>query len=129
MPGVRIGLFCSTPMVTISRAIGRKMAMEMLLTGREFPATEAKDLGLVNKVVPLEDLEDKTLALAEKISEASFFAISIGKQGFYAQIDQSDNKAFHFAKHTMTMNNLSEDAQCGIKVFLDKKPSVKWKNR
>jgi enoyl-CoA hydratase/carnithine racemase len=128
-PGVKIGLFCSTPMVAISRAIGRKMAMEMLLTGRNFPAKEAKQLGLVNKVVPLDELAAKTEDLAKKISEASRFTLSIGKQGFYAQIDQADDKAFHFAKHTIVMNNLSEDAQNGIKAFLEKKPSVEWKNR
>ena len=128
-PGVKIGLFCSTPMVAISRAIGRKMAMEMLLTGRDFSAKEAKKLGLVNKVVPLKELDTATEELAEKISEASRFALSIGKQGFYAQIDQPDDKAFHFAKHTITMNNLSEDAQSGIKAFLENNPSVKWNDR
>lgn len=128
-PGVKIGLFCSTPMVAISRAIGRKMAMEMLLTGRDFPAQEAKELGLVNRVVPLDELAATTEELAKKISEASRFALSVGKQGFYAQVDQSDDKAFQFAKHTIVMNNMSEDAQDGIKAFLEKKPSVQWKDR
>lgn len=128
-PGVTIGLFCSTPMVAISRAVGRKMAMEMLLTGRDFPAGEAKALGLVNRVVPLADLASTTNELASKISEASRFTLSVGKQGFYAQVDQADDKAFHFAKHTIVMNNLAEDAQNGIKGFLEKKPVVKWKNQ
>ena len=128
-PGVKIGLFCTTPMVAVSRAIGRKMAMEMLLTGRNFPAQEAKELGLVNKVVPLDELAVITEELAKKISEASRFALSVGKQGFYAQVDQIDDKALHYAKHTIVMNNLSEDAQGGIKAFLEKKPSVKWKDR
>ncbi len=128
-PGVRIGLFCTTPMVAVSRAIGRKMAMEMLLTGRDFPAQEAKELGLVNKVVPLEDLAATTEELAKKISEASRFALSVGKQGFYAQVDQIDDKALHYAKHTIVMNNLAEDAQNGIKGFLEKKPVVKWQDR
>ena len=128
-PGVRIGLFCTTPMVAISRAIGRKMALEMLLTGRDFPAQEAKELGLVNKVVPLDELDATTEELAKTISEASRFALGIGKQGFYAQVDQTDDKAFQFAKHTIVMNNLSEDAQIGIKAFLEKKPSVTWKDR
>ena len=128
-PGVRIGLFCSTPMVAISRAIGRKMALEMLLTGRDFPAQEAKALGLVNRVVPLEDLDSETVALAKQISEASRFILSIGKQGFYAQVDQTDDKALHYAKHTIVLNNTAEDAQNGIKGFLNKKPSVEWKDR
>ena len=128
-PGVKIGLFCTTPMVAISRAIGRKMAMEMLLTGREFPAQEAKELGLVNRVVPLEDLTAETDALAQKISEASRFALSFGKQGFYTQMDQTDDKALHFAKHTIALNNLADDAQIGIKAFLEKKPYVEWTNR
>jgi enoyl-CoA hydratase/carnithine racemase len=128
-PGVKIGLFCTTPMVAVSRAIGRKMALEMLLTGREFPAREAKELGLVNKVVPLAELAAETEALAHKIAEASRFALSIGKQGFYAQVDQADDKALHYAKHTIVVNNLAEDAQDGIKGFLTKKPAVKWKDR
>ncbi|MBW1615176.1 MAG: enoyl-CoA hydratase [Deltaproteobacteria bacterium] len=128
-PGVKIGLFCSTPMVAISRAIGRKAAMEMLLTGRDFYANEAKELGLVNKVVSLEKLEQETEELAQNITKASRFALSIGKQGFYAQIDQTDNKAFDYAKHTIVMNNLSEDAQDGIKGFLQKKPVTQWKDR
>jgi enoyl-CoA hydratase/carnithine racemase len=128
-PGVKIGLFCTTPMVAVSRAIGRKMAMEMLLTGRDVPAREAKELGLVNKVVPLEELSARTEELAKKISEASRFALSVGKQGFYAQVDQTDDKALHYAKHTIVMNCLAEDAQDGIKAFLAKKPLVKWKDR
>ncbi len=128
-PGVKIGLFCSTPMVAISRAIGRKAAMEMLLTGRDFYANEAKELGLANKVVSLEKLEPETEELAQNITKASRFALSIGKQGFYAQIDQTDNKAFDYAKHTIVMNNLSEDAQDGIKGFLQKKPVTQWKDR
>lgn len=128
-PGVKIGLFCTTPMVAVSRAIGRKMAMEMLLTGRDFPAREAKELGLVNQVVPLDELGVRTEELAKKIGEASRFALSVGKQGFYAQVDQTDDKALHYAKHTIVLNNLSEDAQDGIKAFLDKKPKGTWKDR
>jgi enoyl-CoA hydratase/carnithine racemase len=128
-PGVKIGLFCTTPMVAVSRAIGRKMAMEMLLTGRDFPAREAKELGSVNQVVPRAELGAITKALAQKICEASRFALSVGKQGFYAQIDQADEKAMHYAKHTIVMNNLSADAQNGIKAFLEKKPTVKWQDR
>lgn len=127
-PGVKIGLFCTTPMVAITRAIGRKAAMEMLVTGREFPAAEAKELGLVNRVVVPAELETVTNELAQGIAQASGFALSIGKQGFYAQADMTDDQAFHYAKQTIVMNNCSDDAQNGITAFLDKKPP-KWNDR
>ena len=127
-PGVKIGLFCTTPMVAVTRAIGRKAALEMLLTGRYFPAREAKELGLINRVVPLEELETATETLADQIAEASRFVLAIGKQGFYAQADQPDNSAMHYAKHTITMNLAAEDAQGGIQAFLKKETPV-WKNR
>ena len=127
-PGVKIGLFCTTPSVAIVRAIGRKAAMEMLLTGRYVPAREAKELGLINRVVPLDDLDTETEALANQISEASPLTLSIGKQAFYAQVDQADNDAMDFAKQTMTMNLGTEDAQEGIKAFMEKRAPV-WRNR
>ena len=127
-PGVKIGLFCTTPMVAISRAIGRKAALEMLLTGRYIPAGEARELGLVNRVVPLEALASETETLANQIAEAGRFTLAIGKQGFYAQVDQPDAAAMHYAKHTITMNLAAEDAQGGIQSFLEKKKPV-WKNR
>ena len=127
-PGVKIGLFCTTPMVAITRAIGRKASMEMLLTGRDFPAAEAKELGLINRVVSLEALEGEAMKLAEEISQASSFALAIGKQGLYAQADMTDVQALHYAKHTIVLNNTSEDAQNGIKAFLNK-TSTEWKNR
>ena len=127
-PGVKIGLFCTTPMVAVTRAIGRKAALEMLLTGRYFPANEAKELGLINRVVSLNDLEAETKSLANQIAEASRFVLAIGKQGFYAQADQSDSSAMHYAKHTITMNLGAEDAQGGIEAFLKKETPV-WKGR
>ena len=127
-PGVKIGLFCTTPMVAITRTIGRKAAMEMLLTGRFFPASEARELGLINRVVPLEDLPGETQKLAIQIAEASRFVLAIGKQGFYAQIDQPDDPAMNYAKHTIALNLTAEDAQNGIAAFIEKKPLV-WKNR
>jgi enoyl-CoA hydratase/carnithine racemase len=127
-PGVKIGLFCTTPMVAITRAIGRKAAMEMLVTGREFSAKEAKELGLINRVVVSTELETETCKLAHEITQASGFALSIGKQGFYAQADMTDAQAFHYAKQTIVMNNCSDDAQNGITAFLDKK-TPKWNNR
>jgi enoyl-CoA hydratase/carnithine racemase len=127
-PGVKIGLFCTTPMVAITRAIGRKAAMEMLLTGRFFPASEAKELGLVNRVVPLEDLDGETYKMAMQIAEASRLVLGIGKQGFYAQVDQPDDAALDYAKHTITMNLMAEDAQNGIAAFIEKK-TPEWNNR
>ncbi len=127
-PGVKIGLFCTTPGVAIARAIGRKAAMEMLLTGRYFSAQEAKELGLVNKVVSYEDLEKETNQLAHQIAQASRFVLAIGKLGFYAQVDKIDDDAFNSATNTMAMNLSTEDAQHGIAAFLEKK-TPKWKNR
>ena len=127
-PGVRIGLFCTTPGAAIARAIGRKAALEMLLTGRYFPADEAKQIGLINRVVPLADLDSETRTLALQIAEASRFVISLGKQGFYAQVDQNDKTAFDYAVNTIALNLGAEDAQTGIAAFLDKK-TPEWVNR
>lgn len=127
-PGVKIGLFCTTPMVALTRAVGRKAAMEMLMTGRYVPAPEAKSMGLINRVVPLEDLASETESLAREISEASFLVLGIGKQAFYDQIDMVDEKALAYGVRTIALNNLAEDAQIGIRAFLDKK-TPEWKNR
>jgi enoyl-CoA hydratase/carnithine racemase len=127
-PGVKIGLFCTTPAVAVSRAIGRKAALEMLLTGRYFPAAEAKALGLVNRVVPFEDLAAETERLALQIAEASRFVLSIGKRGFYAQIDQTDDMAMQYATQTMAMAMMAEDAQNGMRAFIEKR-TPEWKNR
>lgn len=127
-PGVRIGLFCTTPMVAITRAIGRKAAMEMLLTGRFFSAREAKELGLVNRVVSPENLASETMEMAKQIAESSGFVLALGKKAFYAQVDQPDEKALAHATNTITMNLTAEDAQLGIKAFLEKK-KPEWKNR
>jgi enoyl-CoA hydratase/carnithine racemase len=127
-PGVKIGLFCTTPSVAVVRAIGRKAAMEMLLTGRYLPAREAKERGLINRVVPLDELETETEALANQIAEASRFVLSIGKQSFYAQVDQPDSDAMDFAKQTMIMSLAAEDAQEGIMAFMEKRTPL-WKNR
>ena len=127
-PGVKIGLFCTTPMVALTRAIGRKAAMEMLMSGRYFPAPEAKELGLINRVVANESLDEEAEKLALQIVEASGLVIGIGKQAFYAQIDQTDAAAWNYAKHTIALNNLAEDAQNGIKAFLNK-DTPEWHNR
>lgn len=124
-PGVNIGLFCTTPMVALSRAIGRKRAMEMLLSGAPIDAATAADWGLVNRVVPAERLADETRALAEHIAAASAVTVGIGKQAFYAQVDLDQPKAYAYAKEVMAMNALAADAQEGIGAFLAKRPA-KW---
>jgi enoyl-CoA hydratase/carnithine racemase len=120
-PGVKIGLFCTTPMVALSRAVGRKRAMEMLLTGKLVDASTAAGWGLVNRVVPAAELESATRELACKIAEASSFTVALGKQAYYAQIDLDQPKAYAYAKEVMTMNSLAHDAQEGISAFLEKR--------
>jgi enoyl-CoA hydratase/carnithine racemase len=127
-PGVKIGLFCTTPAVALSRCIGGKAALEMLLTGRFFSAQEAKELGLVNRVVPRQHLDEEIMKLARQIAEASRFVVAIGKQAFYAQIEQSEQSAYLLASNTIAMNLCAEDAQNGIKAFLNKS-RPEWKNR
>ena len=120
-PGVRIGLFCSTPMVALSRAVGRKRAMEMLLTGKMVDAATAAEWGLVNRVVPAAELETETRRLASQIAEASSFTVGLGKQAYYSQIDLDQAKAYAYTKEVMTMNALADDAQEGISAFLEKR--------
>ncbi|HXG32820.1 MAG TPA: enoyl-CoA hydratase [Bryobacteraceae bacterium] len=120
-PGVRIGLFCTTPMVALTRAIGRKRAMEMLLTGEMIDARTAADWGLVNRVVPAAELRNETRKLADKIAASSSLTVALGKQAFYAQVDLDQAKAYAYAKEVMTMNSLAADAQEGIAAFLEKR--------
>jgi enoyl-CoA hydratase/carnithine racemase len=120
-PGVKIGLFCTTPMVALSRAVGRKRAMEMLLTGKLVDATNAAEWGLVNRVVAADQLESETRRLACQIAEASGFTVALGKQAYYTQIDLDQPKAYAYAKEVMTMNSLAHDAQEGISAFLEKR--------
>lgn len=127
-PGVKIGLFCSTPMVAVSRAIGQKRAMQLLLTGTPIDARTAADWGLVNEVVPLEQLESRTRELATQIAAASPLVIGIGKEAFYAQIDRDQHAAYDYTKTVMTMNAMTADAQEGIGAFLDKRAPV-WRRR
>jgi len=122
-PGVRIGLFCTTPMVALTRAIGRKRAMEMLLTGQTVDAVLAAEWGLVNRVVPAAELEAETHRLARAVAESSSFTVALGKQAFYAQIDLDQPKAYAYAKEVMSMNALALDAQEGITAFLEKRPA------
>jgi enoyl-CoA hydratase/carnithine racemase len=120
-PGVKIGLFCTTPMVALSRAIGRKRALQMLLTGEMVDAVTAADWGLVNMVVPAAELAEATRKLARRIAEASPLTVALGKEAFYAQIDLDQPKAYAYAKEVMSMNSLAADAQEGISAFLGKR--------
>jgi enoyl-CoA hydratase/carnithine racemase len=120
-PGVRIGLFCTTPMVALSRAVGRKRALQMLLTGEMVDAVTAADWGLVNRVVPAAELAAETRKLAARIADASSFTVSLGKQAYYTQIDLDQPKAYAYAKEVMSMNSLAADAQEGISAFLEKR--------
>jgi enoyl-CoA hydratase/carnithine racemase len=120
-PGVRIGLFCTTPMVALSRAVGRKRALQMLLTGEVVDAATAADWGLVNWVAPADALQAETRKLAARIAEASNLTVALGKQAYYTQIDLDQPKAYAYAKEVMSMNSLAADAQEGISAFLDKR--------
>ncbi|BAU26371.1 short chain enoyl-CoA hydratase [Aneurinibacillus soli] len=125
-PGVKIGLFCSTPMVALTRAVGRKKAMEMLLTGEALDSEGALLAGLINRAVPAEDLENETKALAQKIAAASTFTVGIGKQAFYKQIEMPQPLAYSYAKEVMSLNATAADAEEGICAFLEKRPP-NWK--
>ena len=120
-PGVKIGLFCTTPMVALSRAVGRKRALEMLFTGTLVDARTAAEWGLVNRVVPAAELQTETRKLAARIADASDFVVALGKQAYYTQIDLDQPKAYAYAKEVMSMNSLAADAQEGISAFLEKR--------
>jgi enoyl-CoA hydratase/carnithine racemase len=120
-PGVDIGLFCSTPMVALTRAIGRKAAMEMLLTGDFIPAVRARELGLVNRVVREAELHAATLALAAQIAVKSPLTVAIGKTAFYRQAEMDLSAAYDYASEVMTTNMLARDAEEGIDAFLTKR--------
>jgi len=120
-PGVKIGLFCTTPMVALSRAIGRKRALQMLMTGDMIDALTAVEWGLINIAVPASELEQQTRKLATRIAEASSLTVALGKQAFYIQIDLDQPKAYAYAKEVMSMNSLAADAQEGISAFLEKR--------
>ena len=125
-PGVKIGLFCSTPMVPLSRAIGRKRALEMLLTGELIDAATALEWGLVNRVVEPELLEDAVVELVEKIARSSPLIVGIGKEAFYEQIELDEHRAYDLTKSVMAMNSLAGDAQEGMCAFLEKREPT-WK--
>ncbi len=128
MPGVNIGLFCSTPMVALSRAVPRKAAMEMLLTGETIGADEAKRLGLVNRVVPADQLDEAVNELARTIAGKSPLVLKIGKEAFYRQDELGLDAAYAYTSAVMVANMMARDAEEGIDAFLQKR-APKWKNR
>jgi enoyl-CoA hydratase/carnithine racemase len=127
-PGVKIGLFCSTPMVAVSRAIGRKRALQLLLTGERIDARTAAEWGLINAAVPADQLDHHVRRVAEQIVRASPLIVGIGKRAFYAQIDMDQHAAYAHTSDVMTMNALMADAHEGITAFLDKRPPA-WVGR
>lgn len=127
-PGVHIGLFCSTPMVALSRTVANKHAMEMLLTGDMTPAARAAEIGLVNRVVPTEALREATMALARKIASKSSLTLAIGKRAFYAQREMPLAEAYAHASQVMVENMLAQDAEEGIGAFIEKR-APQWQDR
>jgi enoyl-CoA hydratase/carnithine racemase len=125
-PGVNIGLFCSTPMVPIARAVGRKRALEMLLTGEMIDARTAAEWGLVNRVVPAGELDAATTALAERVAQASPYVVALGKHTFYAQDGLDEPAAYGIAAPVMAQNAQHDDALEGMTAFLEKR-APKWR--
>jgi enoyl-CoA hydratase/carnithine racemase len=127
-PGVDIGLFCSTPMVALSRNIPRKQAMEMLLTGEPVSATTARDIGLINRVVATGSERDAAIALAQKVALKSAYTVKLGKAAFYRQAEMSLADAYRYAAGVMAENMMACDAEEGIGAFIDKR-EPKWQDR
>ena len=127
-PGVNIGLFCSTPMVAVSRKINRKPMMKMLLTGEPIKANYAKEIGLINDYFSKSKLNSETMKIAKKIASKSNLTIKIGKQAFYKQLEMPLRKAYSYTSQTMTLNMMAMDAKEGISAFLEKR-KPKWRNK
>ncbi len=125
-PGVKIGLFCSTPMVPLSRAVGRKRALQMLLTGDPIDARTAAEWGLVNVVVPADELDAEVGGLVERIARSSPLTVGIGKEAFYRQIDLDEHSAYEMVRRVMTTNAEARDAQEGMTAFLEKR-APEWR--
>ena len=127
-PGVKIGLFCSTPMVPVSRAVGRKRAMQMLLTGETIDAVTALDWGLVNRVVPASELDGAVASFVDSIARSSSYTVALGKRAFYDQVDRDEHDAYEHTKTVMADNALAADAQEGMSAFLQKRAPT-WTGR
>ena len=127
-PGVNIGLFCSTPMVAVSRKINRKTMMQMLLTGEPIKADYAKQIGLINNYFPKKNLDKEVLKIAKLIASKSNLTIKIGKEAFYKQLELPLRKAYSYTSKMMTMNMMAMDAKEGISAFLEKRKPI-WKNK
>lgn len=127
-PGVDIGLFCSTPMVALSRNVPRKQAMEMLLTGEPVPAATAQSIGLVNRVVPAGTEREAAIALAQKVALKSAYTVKLGKEAFYRQAEMSLADAYRYAAEVMTENMMARDAEEGIGAFIEKR-EPKWQDK
>jgi enoyl-CoA hydratase/carnithine racemase len=127
-PGVNIGLFCSTPMVAVSRKVNRKRMMKMLLTGEPIKANYAKEIGLINNHFSKSKLNSEVLKLAKTIASKSNLTIKIGKQAFYKQLEMPLRKAYTYSSRMMTLNMMAMDAKEGISAFLEKR-KPKWKNK
>jgi len=127
-PGVNIGLFCSTPMVAVSRKVSRKRMMKMLLTGEPIKANYAKEIGLINDHFSKSKLNSEVFKIAKKITSKSNLTIKIGKQAFYKQLEMPLKKAYSYASKMMTLNMMAMDAKEGISAFLEKR-KPKWKNK
>jgi len=127
-PGVNIGLFCSTPMVAVSRKINRKIMMKMLLTGEPIKANYAKEIGLINDCFSKSKLNSEVLNVAKKIASKSNLTIKIGKQTFYKQLEMPLRRAYNYTSKMMTINMMAKDAKEGISAFLEKRKPI-WKNK
>ncbi|UPT91457.1 enoyl-CoA hydratase [Bradyrhizobium barranii subsp. apii] len=126
-PGVDIGLFCSTPMVALSRNVPRKQAMEMLLTGEPIPATRAREIGLINRVVAAGTEREAAIALAEQVALKSAYTVKLGKEAFYRQAEMSLADAYRYAAEVMTENMMARDAEEGIGAFIEKRTPT-WRD-
>jgi enoyl-CoA hydratase/carnithine racemase len=127
-PGVNIGLFCSTPMVAVSRNVNRKQTMEMLLLGEFIPPSKAQEIGLINKIVSDKDLKEETIKMAKVIASKSPATVAIGKEAFYKQLEMNIEEAYKYTSQVMSRNMIEKDAQEGISAFIENR-DPKWSDK